>query len=186
MDDTNTSSPSVEPSHTVDAPVVHWSISVVLLSIACAAVAWVSAMGATWGKSHDDAGAMTFALIFLLGIDPFFMRRNHYFTPGGLVIVAGIGMAIAALSWLFRFNMIVFVWIGMTCALMSVAKTPQWGTMIASQIDLEKTQKATRKSWINTQTEQSERMLIVYDFLTLLLVGVVLLALWSFVRGFLR
>ena len=154
-----------------------------LLSIACAAVAWVSAMGATWGKSHDDAGAMTFALVFLLGIDPFFMRRNHYFTPGGLVIVAGIGMAIAALSWLFRFNMIVFVWIGMTWALMSVAKTTQRGRMIGAQIDREK---ATRKSWINTQTEQSERMLIVYDFLTLLLVGVVLLALWSFVRGFLR
>ena len=176
MDDTKTSSPSIEPSHTADAPVLHWSLSVVLLSLACAAAAWVSAMGASWGKSHDDAGAMTFALILLLGIDPFFMRRNHSFTPGGLAIVAGTGMAVAALSWLFRFNTIVFVWIGMTWALMSVARPTQRGKMIAYQIDLEK---VTRTSWINTKTEQSERMLVVYDFLTLLLVGFLLLAAWN-------
>jgi ankyrin repeat protein len=176
MDDTNASSPAIEPSHSEHAPVLHWSLSVVLLSLACAAAAWLSAMGATWGKSHDDAGAMTFALILLLGIDPFFMRRNHYFTPGGLVIVAGAGIAIAALSWLFRFNMIVFVWIGMTWALMSVAKPTQRGKLIAHQIDLEK---ATRTSWLNTKTEQSERMLVVYDFLTMLLVGFLLLAAWD-------
>lgn len=180
MDDTKTSSPSIEPSHTADAPVLHWSLSVVLLSLACAAAAWVAAMGATWGKSHDDAGAMTFALMLLLGLDPFFMRRNHDFTPGGLVIVAGTGLAIAALSWLFRFNMIVFVWIGMTWALMSVARPTKRGEMIAHQIDLEK---ATRTSWINTKTEQSERMLVVYDFLTLLLVGFLLLAAWSAVAA---
>jgi hypothetical protein len=179
MDDTNASSPPSESSHDADSPVLHWSVSVILLSLFCIAAAWVSAMGATWGKSHDDAGAMTFALILLLGIDPFFMRRNHYFTPGGLVIVAGVGLAIAALSWLFRFNTIVFVWIGMTWALLSVAHPTPRGKMIAHQIGLEK---ATRKSWLNTETEQRERMLIVYDFLTVLLVGVVLLTLWSFVR----
>lgn len=176
MDDTNTSSPSIEPSHNEHGPVLHWSLSVVLLSLACAGAAWLSAMGATWGKSHNDAGAMTFALILLLGLDPFFMRRNHYFTPGSLVIVAGTGMAIAALSWLFRFNMIVFVWIGMTWALLSVARSTPRGKMIAHQIELEK---ANRTSWLNTRTEQSERMLTVYDFLTLLLAGFLFMAAYS-------
>ena len=36
MDDTNTTAPPIEPSHTADAPVLHWSLSVVLLSLACA------------------------------------------------------------------------------------------------------------------------------------------------------
>lgn len=177
MDDTNASSPSIEPSHSEHAPVLHWSLSVVLLSLACAAAAWLSAMGATWGKSHDDAGAMTFALILLLGIDPFFMRRNHFFTPGGLLIVAGIGMAIAALSWLFRFNMIVFVWIGMTWALMSVARETQRGKAIAHQIALEKA------TYSNPPTGQNERKLMVYDFLTLLLIGFLFVAAFSAVAA---
>lgn len=162
------------------APVLHWGVSVALLSLACAAAAWVSAMGATWGESFDDAGAMTFALIFLLGFDPFFMRRNHDFTPRGLAAVAGIGMAIAALSWVFRFNTIVFVWIGMTWVLIYVAKPNPRGKMIAHQIELEK---ANQTSWINTRTEQSERMLMVYDFLTLLLVGFLCLAAYSAVAA---
>jgi len=180
MDDTNASSPSIEPSHTEHGPVLHWSLSVALLSLACAASAWLSAMGTTWGVSHDDARAMTFALILLLGIDPFFMRRNHYFTLGGLIIVAGTGMTIAALSWLFRFNTIVFVWIGMTWALLSVARPTPRGKMIAHQIDLEK---ANRTSWLNTKTEQSERMLTVYDFLTLLLAGFLFMVAYSAVAA---
>jgi hypothetical protein len=111
---------------------------------------------------------MSFALIVLLGLDPFFMRRNHYFTFGEIVIVAGTGIGLAAMSWLFRFSTIVFVWVGMTWALLSVAHPTPHGKMIAHQIGLEK---ANRKSWLNTQTEQRERMLMVYDFLTVLLVG---------------
>lgn len=125
---------------------------------------------------------MSFALIVLLGLDPFFMRRNHFFTLGGLAIVAGAGLGLAALSWLFRFNTIVFVWIGMTVALQAVAHPTPRGKMITYQIGLEK---ANRKSWLNTQTERSERMLMVYDFFTVLLIGVVLLTTWWFVRDFL-
>lgn len=156
-----------------------WPFSLALLCAACIPAAWISALGASWGQSHDDAAAMSFALILLLGLDPFFMRRNHFFTLGGLAIVAGIGLGLATLSWLFRFNTIVFVWIGMTWALLSVAHPTPRGKMIAYQIGFEK---ANRKSWLNTQTERSERMLMVYDFFTVLLSGVVLLALGAVAR----
>lgn len=181
----NPSETPPEPSPAPDHPVVSlpWPVSVALLCAACIPAAWISALGASWGQSHDDAAAMSFALIVLLGIDPFFMRRNHTFTLGGLAIVAGTGIGLAALSWLFRFNTIVFVWIGMTVALLSVAHPTPRGKMIAYQIAIEK---ANQKSWLNTQTERIERMLVVYDFLTVLLVGVVLLALWSFVKDFLQ
>ncbi|GAB1394863.1 hypothetical protein MASR1M60_30270 [Rhodocyclaceae bacterium] len=183
-DSTPSKAPS-EPQPTPDRPLVplSWPLSLVLLCAACIPAAWISALGASWGQSHDDAAAMTFALIILLGVDPFFMRRNHYFTFGGIVIVAGVGIGLASLSWLFRFNTIVFVWIGMTWALQAVAHPTPRGKMIAHQIGLEK---ANRKSWLNTQTERSERMLMVYDFLTVLFIGVVLLALWSFVKDFLQ
>lgn len=170
-----------EPSGEASAPPpLHWSASVLLLSLACLLAGWVCVLGASWGEAHEDAWAIVFALVVLLGIDPFFMRRNHYFTLGGLVAVGGVGLVIAATSALFRFNMIVFVWIGMTWALHSVARETQRGKMIAHQIGLEK---ATRKSWLNTETEQSERMLVVYDFLTLLLVGFLFLAAWSAVAA---
>lgn len=156
-------------------PRLPWPASTALLSLACVPVAWVCLAAAARGWPAQDVAPSAFALIVLLGVDPFFMRRNHAFTLGGLAVVFVVGVGLAALGWLFRFNLIVFAWIGMTWALQVLAHQTERGRMIQYQIQQEK---AHRTSWFNTKTEQTERMLVVYDFATVLLVGAVLLALW--------
>lgn len=53
MNDANNPALSSESVRIEAAPVLHWGVSVALLSLACAAAAWVSAMGATWGDCRS-------------------------------------------------------------------------------------------------------------------------------------
>lgn len=119
-------------------------------------------------------GSVWFALVVLLGLNPFFMRRNHSFTLTGLLVVSGVGVGLAALGWLLGFNMIVFAWLGMTWVLLRVAQPTAWGKIVAHNIQLEQ---GTGKSKLPTKTEQHEHTLFLYDFATVLLIVLVLLAL---------
>ena len=67
----------------------------------------------------------------------------------------------------------------MAWAVDAVAHATAHGRRIQHQIALEKSNSTV---WLNTKTERAERMLAVYDFATVLLVGLVLLWLWSWVR----
>ncbi|MCE1183353.1 MAG: hypothetical protein LWW81_13790 [Rhodocyclales bacterium] len=135
-----------------------WWLSVFLLSLLCYPIAWLCSHSAA--KAWDLLPSF-FALVFLLGVQPFYLRRTGLLTLGGVVALAVVGLSIALLGWLFGGNAIVFVWLAMTWGLEILVKPTAYGRMIAAQISLEKSQGISR--W-NTPTEQAQRMLAVGDF----------------------
>ena len=168
------------PSDALDGgiPTLPWQASTALLCLACVPVAWVCRATGARGWP-DDLVPWVLTLIVLVGLLPYYMRRNHAFTLGGVAVVAGVGLVLAALGWLMGYNFIVLVWLGMAWAVRALAHATAHGRRIQHQIALEKSNSTV---WLNTKTERAERMLAVYDFATVLLVGLVLLWLWSWVR----
>lgn len=152
-----------------------WPQSTAILSLMCYPVAWLCTQSTA---GNDDLMAYAFTLVFLLGLDPFFMRRNRQFSLLGLLAVFGAGLGLAGFGWLISFNFIVVAWIGMTWTLQVAAQPTKYGNMIDYQIGLEKQSPADRSRWLNTLTEQNERMLAVGDFVLVLIVGFLLL--WAF------
>ena len=92
-------------------PTLPWQASTALLCLACVPVAWVCRATGARGWP-DDLVPWVLTLIVLVGLLPYYMRRNHAFTLGGLVIAAGVGLVLAALGWLMGYNFIVLVWLG--------------------------------------------------------------------------
>ncbi len=168
---TNNASPSTA---------LHWLVSTALLCVACLAVAWLTSRSAESWHSFSEVLPVWFALVILLGMSPFYMRRNYDFNLVGLLVVSGVGVGMAALGWLLGFNMIVFVWMGMTWVLLRVARPTARGNMVTHNIQLEQ---SASKSIFPTKTEQHERLLFLYDFAMVLLVILALLALsWRYSR----
>ena len=147
-----------------------WQASTALLCLACVPVAWVCRATGARGWP-DELAPWVLMLIALVGSLPFYMRRNHAFTLGGIAVAVGVGLVLAALGWLLGVNSIVFVWLGMAWAVQAVAHATAHGRRIQQQIALEK---ANSTAWLNTKTEQAERMLFAYEFATVLLAGLVL------------
>ena len=161
-------------------PLLPWQASAALLSLACVPVAWLCLAAAARGWPQEGVGPWAFALVLLLGLGPFFMRRNCAFTLGGLAAVAAVGLGLAAAGWLFRFNFIVFAWLGMGWVLRVVARPTAWGRMVAHQIALEA---AAQTHALDTPTARKERMLVVLDFAAVLLAGLVLLRVFAVAGG---
>ena len=167
-------SPCMAPPRTwfPQFPLLPWQASAALLSLACVPVAWLCLAAAVRGWPQEGVGPWALALVVLLGLGPFFMRRNCAFTLGGLAAVAAVGLGLAAAGWLFRFNFIVFAWLGMGWVLRVVARPTAWGRMVAHQIALETT---VQRHALDTPTARKERMWVVMDVAAVLLAGLVLL-----------
>lgn len=145
-----------------------WWQSVALLS----AVTYPIAFLCTAHGSDVQMGAVYWALVYLAALIPFFSRRTTVHTLVQILFIALIGLGIALFGWLLKANPVFFVWMGMALAVDHFSVTLPYGQLIAEQITLEKEQPGASK-WINPPTTQNQRMLFVYDLVTVLLIGFV-------------
>lgn len=149
-----------------------WPASVLLLSLACYPIALVCAASGT-GKSADDVPAVTGTLIFLLGLVPFYARRDYEFNGIGLLAISGAGLILAGIGWLFGTNFIIVVYFGMAWAMGLAAQPTAYGKAIQHRIELESL------TYSNPPTAKRERLLHAWDFLIVLALGLLLLGLAS-------
>lgn len=162
----STTRPSIKQLLRLDLP---WQLSVMLLSLACYPVALICTVSGKAAVDRHDVMSLTGTLIFLLGFDPFFLRRNYRFNLAGILLVAGVGLAIGLVGWLFATNLVVLAWFGMTWMLARVVQPTTWGKMIQHQIELEKA------TYSNPPTGQKERMRMMGDFALAVVVLLLLL-----------
>lgn len=153
---------------------VPWPVSVIALSLSAIPAGYFCASS---GGERIDTGAMVWALVYLVGLTPFFSRRTTAYSINGLLMIALTGNLIAFFGWLIRANAIVVVWIAMAYATEHFSRTLAYGRLIAGQIELEKQQPGASK-WINPPSVQRQRMLFVYDLAIVLGVGFV--GLWAY------
>jgi hypothetical protein len=158
--------PSFKQLIKLDLP---WQLSVMLLSLACYPVALVCQACGKATVDRHEVMALTATLILLLGFDPFFLRRSHCFNLAGIVLIAGLGLAIGLVGWLFGTNLLVLVWFGMTWMLARVAQITAWGRMTQPQIELEESIDS------NPPTRQKEVLLMAGDFAIVAVIYLLLL-----------
>lgn len=59
---------------------LHWATNTLLMSLACLAIGWINANNPAVHPNFDNALVNSSVLIWLVGLQPFFMRRNYFFT----------------------------------------------------------------------------------------------------------
>lgn len=153
-----------------------WPASVLLLSLACYPIAWVC-MASAAAKEASDVPALAGTFIFLVGLVPFFARRDYWLNGGGLLAISGVGLAIAGIGWLFDSNFFVLVFFGMAWAMGLAAQPSAYGKATRHRIELEKL------TYGNPPTAIRERWLHTLDFLTVLGLGLMLLWAYSAFAG---
>ena len=145
-----------------------WLLPTLLLSFMAWPIAWPCDIQS---KGGAEIGSTVVAQILLVGLIPFYDRRNRVFGLGGIVVVAISGLVIAAFGRMAGANVIVLVVLAQMAVLTLSNRLTTRGEHIFQRIEQEK---ATTR-WLATKTEQSERMLELKDFAVVILIGVLLL-----------
>lgn len=146
--------------------ILPWPASVALLSLACYLIALVCAAS---GAGMDHVPSLTGTLIFLLGLTPFYLRRDYEFNSLGLLVISAVGLVIAGVGWLFGTNFVVLVWMGMAYVMTRLGFPTARGKAIQHRIELEKL------TYSHPPTGKKEGLLEMWDFFTVLGAGLVLL-----------